>query len=301
MRAWRRISLSKPVPDSGARRRAARCAAPIGLLPSFALPGLSPTRPSAQGRRKEPTERPPAAHSASMRAPLLPGGAQKARSHRTRARLASPPPGFLEALTNRSLQQNERKARSRRRAPQVRFASPHRSAYRGCTQRPADPAAPQRGPDAPPHHQRRVPFPPHSPRGAALPVAGRRPRRVGARPPPVRRSPPVRWGRAGSGAAARTPPHAALIATRQLRAANQRAAATWRGSSNYRGEFSELAGLHKGHSLRGKEKRAASASGNAQPEPAGDLKQETPSPHTDTAAFRTSQHLNRRNVWHTLR
>lgn len=161
MRAWRRISLSKPVPDSGARRRAARCAAPIGLLPSFALPGLSPTRPSAQGRRKEPTERPLAAHSASMRAPLLPGGAQKARSHRTRARLASPPPGFLEALTNRSLQQNERKARSRRRAPQVRFASPHRSAYRGCTQRPADPAAPQRGPDAPP--------PPSAPR--SLPSA----------------------------------------------------------------------------------------------------------------------------------
>lgn len=33
----------------------------------------------------------------------------------------------------------------------------------------------------------------------------------------------------------------------------------------------------------------------------GDLKQETPSPHTDTAAFSTGQHLRGRNVWRTLR
>lgn len=111
------------------------------------------------------------------------------------------------------------------------------------------------------------------PSPAALPADRRLPgapgqgaARAGGRGPCA--GPGGRRGR-GSGAEQRPPPpRSALIATRQLRAANRRAAATWRGSSNYGGEFSELAGLHKGHSLRGKEKRAESGRGNAQPEPA---------------------------------
>lgn len=174
------------------RGRAERCAAPVGLLPSSAFPRLSPTRPSAQRCRKPPTERPapPAARPCAHRS--FPGGAQKARSHRTRARLTSPPPGFLEALY-KSLPPTKTKGRQQKQAPHApgtfRFAPAHR--VTGLQ------AAPGRS-HSPPTRARRTPtsaaFSPHSPRRAAFPAAGRLPK-------PLRAAIP----RGGSAAPARTP------------------------------------------------------------------------------------------------
>ncbi|XP_048812141.1 uncharacterized protein LOC125698183 [Lagopus muta] len=110
------------------RGRAARCAAPVGLLPSSAFPRLSPTRPSAQRCRKPPTERPapPAARPCAHRS--FPGGAQKARSHRTRARLTSPPPGFLEALY-KPLPPTKTKGRQQKQAPHAPESLPKRDEW----------------------------------------------------------------------------------------------------------------------------------------------------------------------------